>query len=1048
MKAFLPNRFNINMLNSRLRMLGVIFVLLVGVFCTAIFSYFEMDHQERDIHNQLEQTIRLQQQYIDKWMSDRMSEMSMIASLPTVTRWERNEIGAILKLSQSKHTDFKALSLIDKDGFSALTESELNVQDRAYFIAARQGEESISDVIVSRMDGKRIIVFAAPVLDATGQFIGLVAGTVDLTTIEGLMKQFTYGKSGQTYLVDSAGMLITGAGAGTGEFDSKPIQSAIVERAKTSSKSKSAYTNYRGETVYGAYTYANNGRWLVIGEAAKADVFASLYTELKYTSLFILLAMAASVFIMFRTARKITDPLNHLLTGVKQIKEGGYHYRIEPEVFRNATLEFRQLCRLYNSMSDTILDQIGALRTERNFVSSIIETAASLVVVIDPDGHIIRFNQSCEQITGYVFEDVDRLSIFEFLVPLEEQPAVRVHFNNLANDNGKTRHENHWRTRSGELRLIAWSNTILKGSQGERDSIISIGIDVTEQRSVEQALIENEERIRLLVGSMDEVVSTFDADLKLTGVYGRAMDSIIHDPHAFYSGKTIHELLNADNAKLHEEAQQKALLERNTVLDWSISSPTGSTYHQTSYSPLRDNGGQVKGVVSVSREVTLLKQTEEAFKVTQTRLNNILESITDAFMALNNDWTFTYVNREAERILGKNREQIMGRLLWDSFPKIVGTAIFSSYHEAMEKQLPVFTEEYLPFMQAWYGVHIYPSKDGLSIYFQNVTQRKELEQAAKDSESRLSTIIETVPNAIVVVDNTGQITMANQMAEDIFGLDKEAILSRTYADEAWVLYDFGENLMPKEDYPVAHVFRTGQVVANSEFVYKRADQSTVIVSCNAAPVMDSRGQITSVLVSLSDITSRIAVESKLQRANDELKKLSSLDGLTGVYNRRYFNEQLRAEWEKHRVDRAPLSLIMLDIDFFKSYNDTYGHQGGDMCLKTVASEIRDSLLMPDSFIARYGGEEFGIVLPSTTKQEAAELAEFVRVRVENNRIPHSKSTVSGYLTISLGAATLIPTIEQDEEMLVAYADKCLYEAKRTRNRVAVYEQLEATFSEG
>ncbi|SDX38528.1 diguanylate cyclase [Paenibacillus sp. CF384] len=263
-----------------------------------------------------------------------------------------------------------------------------------------------------------------------------------------------------------------------------------------------------------------------------------------------------------------------------------------------------------------------------------------------------------------------------------------------------------------------------------------------------------------------------------------------------------------------------------------------------------------------------------------------------------------------------------------------------------------------------------------------------------------------------------------------------------------VLFDNSGNLIPKADYPVAHVFRTGQVVSNSEFVYKRADESTVIVSCNAAPVLDSRGQITSVLVSLSDITGRIAVESKLQLANDELRKLSSLDGLTGVYNRRYFNEQLRVEWEKHAVVGVPMSLIMLDIDYFKSYNDTYGHQGGDMCLKTVASEIRDSLQVPESFIARYGGEEFGIVLPNTTKQEAAELAEFVRVRVENNRIPHSKSTVSSYVTISLGVATLIPTFDQDEEMVVAYADKCLYEAKKTRNRVAVYEQLEASMSEG
>ncbi|WP_308634865.1 PAS domain S-box protein [Paenibacillus silvisoli] len=1038
MKAFLHRNVGISMLHGRLRMLGIVFVLLVGLVCAAIFSAFELQQQKRDIHHQLDQTISLQKQYIDKWMSDAMSEIGMIARLPAVKRMEKHEVADILEAAKSKHKEFRSLALIDKDGYSALSDNRTNLKDRSYFIEAQNGNESISDVLLSRLDGKPIIVFAAPVYDESSRFIGAAMGVVDLATIDQLMKQFSYGKQGETYLVGKDGKRIAGDGA---EDSQSPLtaSSAILERAREGTVTDGPYTNDQGVTVYGTYQYVNQNQWLIVGEAARRDVYAALYKELMYVTLFLLLAMAAAVFVMLRTARKMAQPLRHLMAGVKLIKDGGYSYRIDPALMKDSAMEFQQLCRLFNSMSDTIVEQIGALRTERNFVASIIETAASLVVVVDRDGRIIQYNQSSERISGYAFSEVQHRSIFELFVPEGEHQAVRDHFANVLASKGNVRQENHWRTRSGELRLIAWSNTLLISESDGTPSIIGIGIDVTEQRAAERAMMESEERIRTLVGSMDEIVSTFDAELKLTGVYGRSLDAFIQDPQSYYAGKTIHELLNADNAKLHEEAQRKALQEKNSVLDWSIKAVGGTTYHQTSYSPLRDMDGQVKGVLSVSREVTQLKQAEEAFKETQACLNNILESITDAFMALNNDWSFAYVNSEAERILGKSRESIIGRQIWECFPKIIGTEIFAAYRTAMDDQVPIFMEEYLPFMHAWYGVHIYPSREGLSIYFQNVTERKELEQAAKDSENWLSTIIDTVPNAIVVVDSSGQITMANRMAEGIFALEKESILSRTYSDDAWTLYNFNGELVSKEDYPVAHVFRSGQAVFNHEFIYQREDRSTVMISVNVSPVKDGAGGIASALVSITDITNRFAVESKLQQAYEELKKLSSLDGLTGVFNRRYFNEQLALEWQRHMAAQQPLSLIMLDIDYFKLYNDTYGHQGGDVCLKAVASDLQDAIASPGAFVARYGGEEFSIVLPNTAKEQAARLAELVRGRIESKRIPHSKSAVSPFVTISLGAATVVPDFQHEEEALIASADKCLYEAKKMRNRVAVYE---------
>ncbi|SFJ12036.1 PAS domain S-box-containing protein/diguanylate cyclase (GGDEF) domain-containing protein [Paenibacillus sp. UNC496MF] len=1021
-------------LNDKLRSLGLVFVLIVGCACTLIFSYIEFVNQRQNIHHQLQQTLLLQQQFIDKWLGDRLSDIRVVANYPALKDGDAANANELIALMQRNHAEFRSLSLVGPDGS---TPEGLNVGDRDYFAAAKQGTETVSDVLRSLKDGTRIIVFAVPVQGDDGTFKGVAMGAVELTTVEQLLDRFTYGKQGQTYLVDRDGTLITGEGSGS----DKPVRigEGLLADAKAGIGTVRSYDNYCGIPVYGDYRWTKDGSWLIVGEAAKKDVYASLYTELKYASLFLLLAMLAAVLVMLRTSKKIAMPVNHLLRGVRHIREGGYHYRIEPGALEASTVEFRQLGLTFNAMADTVLEHTEALRGERNFAASIVDTAASLIVVLDDRGHILRFNRSCELATGYAFDELRGASIYDKLIPDEERADVEARLRGLLADGGSTANENHWRSRDGKRRLIAWSNTMLQEPGGAR-LIIGIGIDITEQRKVEQELKASEERFRLIVGSMDEVVTTYDAELKQTGIHGR---TVVHDGGLFrnrYEGRTIREVLDPFNAGLHEDAQRLALEEKASVVEWTVpgsGQADGADRHfQTSYSTLRGNGGEPSGVVSVTRDITPLKEAEAAYRESQARIRSVLESITDAFMAFDNDGTLAYVNGEAERMLGQDRSAVLGRPLREAFPEAAEAALADGFRKAADERTPVSAEAFLPRLNAWYEMRIYPSREGLSVYFQDVSSRKELEQAARESRLRLVTIIETVPSGIIVVEEDGMISMANRMAEDIFGLSKTSIEGRAFRDPAWNIYGLdGERLAP-EAYPVSLVMRTGRPVSNYEYVFERPDGERVMLSCNCSPVLDGFGRLRSVLVSLSDITGRIAIQTKLQEANDELRKLSSLDGLTGVFNRRYFNEQLRAEWNRHALRKEPLSLILLDIDYFKAYNDTYGHLGGDMCLRTVASLLRAALKQPDRFVARYGGEEFAVVLPGTDGPEAAALAETLRAQVEGKEIAHANSKVSRFVTISLGVATVVPAFGSEEEALVSDADKCLYEAKRARNRVS------------
>ncbi|MBI5826487.1 MAG: PleD family two-component system response regulator [Deltaproteobacteria bacterium] len=183
------------------------------------------------------------------------------------------------------------------------------------------------------------------------------------------------------------------------------------------------------------------------------------------------------------------------------------------------------------------------------------------------------------------------------------------------------------------------------------------------------------------------------------------------------------------------------------------------------------------------------------------------------------------------------------------------------------------------------------------------------------------------------------------------------------------------------------------------------------------------------------------LQEQLEERNAILQRLSVIDGLTGIANRRHFDEILRQEWKRGHREAWNLAVVMIDIDFFKKYNDNYGHQGGDDCLKKVASTLSNTLHRPGDFIARYGGEEFVVLLPNTDAEGAAIIAEHMRSNIEAQDISHALSGVAKHVTISLGVASVAPDDGTAPEDLIARADEALYKAKAAgRNRYVIHGQ--------
>lgn len=183
-----------------------------------------------------------------------------------------------------------------------------------------------------------------------------------------------------------------------------------------------------------------------------------------------------------------------------------------------------------------------------------------------------------------------------------------------------------------------------------------------------------------------------------------------------------------------------------------------------------------------------------------------------------------------------------------------------------------------------------------------------------------------------------------------------------------------------------------------------------------------------------------ALQAELEEKNRQLQLLSSLDGLTGIPNRRHFDEMLDLEWTRLAREKMPLSLIILDVDHFKRYNDHYGHLEGDRCLKRVAGTLDSLLKRPADIVARYGGEEFAAILPGTDMIGAQHVAENIRRAMVEMRIEHSDSPAHSVVTVSLGVSAVIPGPGCSPADLIQAADKALYQAKESgRNRWVALE---------
>ena len=324
----------------------------------------------------------------------------------------------------------------------------------------------------------------------------------------------------------------------------------------------------------------------------------------------------------------------------------------------------------------------------------------------------------------------------------------------------------------------------------------------------------------------------------------------------------------------------------------------------------------------------------------------------------------------------------------------------------------------------------------------DITNRKKAEQEIRESKELYLSIINSSPDDITIAQMDGSILMVSPAGKKMFGFEAnvdELSLNLNIMD--FLDPEFREKARDKQ-----MKMLQGEVFGPSEYMGIRLDGTKFDIEVNTAFIRDIEGKPIKIVLAIRDISERKEAEAKIQELILQLEieknaeKVNSItDSLTGIANRRYFDEILNKEFYRLKRSGAPLSLIMLDVDYFKKYNDTYGHLAGDNCLKQIGNILKNSVGRVYDSVTRYGGEEFGIILPETSLEGAITLAESIKKSVEDLKIIHEKSEINEYITVSLGVTTLSTVDIESVEEIIERADKALYRAKSNgRNRVEIY----------
>ncbi|MGV3550519.1 diguanylate cyclase [Rhizobium sp.] len=514
------------------------------------------------------------------------------------------------------------------------------------------------------------------------------------------------------------------------------------------------------------------------------------------------------------------------------------------------------------------------------------------------------------------------------------------------------------------------------------------------------------------------------------------------------SGKTDFDFYPAAMANAFRQHELDVTAARKpTTLEQSVISPSGAERQlDTLKVPLFDPDGEFIGLITHNRDVTETNSLKRDLAYTQAKLKDAIDNMTDGLSMFDKNGLLVYCNERCRALFplsahvlvpGTHISEVIGNSLaereyatdaFDFSKLLTGKAADA----AMPAEMHIRR-----FDGRWLSMRAAVVDEGLLFIVADITEARRAQAELEKQMSEYHALFDNSLAGIYRSSIGGRMLKANAALVRLNGFDSEAELVEGVRDIATEWYvdptrrkDF-QNLMTRD----------GRVTDFVSEVYRYKSRERIWVSETAWNVIGADGKPAYYEGTMIEITDRMRAEDEIKKANIKLLSLAATDGLTGLMNRRSFDEVLERELASTASRGEPLSLILADVDHFKAYNDRYGHQAGDDCLRFLAQVLKTACRAPSDIACRYGGEEMAIILPGTSARHALAIANRLAESVHGLNLLHEASP-KGLVTISIGVSTASRTL-RSPGALIGSADEALYTAKaKGRDRVEAYAPAE------
>lgn len=666
------------------------------------------------------------------------------------------------------------------------------------------------------------------------------------------------------------------------------------------------------------------------------------------------------------------------------------------------------------------------LAHERNMAADYLDVVGSVVIAMDASGGIMLLNKTGHQILGYDEGELVGHNWIDTVVPIEERNDLREYFHRIVTEDIELDdlNTNFVQTKNGNLRLIEWRNRLLRNEEGLAIGILASGLDITSQREMEDALAEKEAWLRNTFVALGEGVLILSPDNMIIDA-NPAAEIIFQMSNQEICDLPIEDL-HVDRAhfvEFDQRIQHAFSLGRTAIFEFSMRRKDGSEFPtEHSISQITGDDGTILGTVSALRDISARKQREQILRQSEEKFRRIFETIEEGFIVCSLKGAIQMINPATCRLLGYTEAELLGQDMGQLYSnaderqrliaKLKATGEVHGIHlTALTKTGKTIIVEA--------NAHMVFDEDGtpaaIEGTFRDITARLEADKMLREREKQYRAFFEN-NHAIMLLEDpkTGEIMDANPAASEFYGYTVKEMRSMSTGQ----INAFSEEEIFQEMFRARNENR-------SYFIFKQrlANGEIRDVEVYSGPIMVRGNQLLYSVI--HDVTERIRLEN-------EMKRMATTDALTGANNRHQFFQLAEQELKRTQRYGHPLSVMMLDIDYFKSINDTHGHQTGDVVLKALSALSQGALRETDIF-GRLGGEEFAAILPETDLDGAAQVADRLREDLSKLTVRERETEVN--FTVSIGVATA----EKQDRLITDIlnrADEALYKAKRGgRNKV-------------